>query len=291
MGRAERSAARAAARAAEPAGTPGAPDEETEIPELKDEENPAEDRLSTIAEENSTTASEKPAAALTLVEQVARIKEQLGIEAATLPDAVQQANAVMGLAGGGALPAQVEALVEALGLAQPSEPTPPAAAAPAPAATSPAKAAGSSPSKSPRGAAGKKRFSLAPLKTKDAGDKEAGDKEGEDAAVEGSKSGQGGRGGAAPPAGKRGSLLGRFKGKAAAKPEPRGKAAAAAEGAAEAGAEEGAAQGAGGGEARGGERGAGQGAGAAAVVTTLSAEVHAVRARARVRIRVRVRVR
>ena len=291
MGRAERSAARAAARAAEPAGTPGAPDEETEIPELKDEENPAEDRLSAIPEENSTTASEKPAAALTLVEQVARIKEQLGIEAATLPDAVQQANTVMGLAGGGALPAQVEALVAALGLAQPSEPTLPAAAAPAPAATSPAKAAGSSPSKSPRGAAGKKRFSLAPLKTKDAGDKEAGDKEGEDAAVEGSKSGQGGRGGAAPPAGKRGSLFGRFKGKAAAKPEPRGKAAAAAEGAAEAGAEEGAAQGAGGGEARGGERGAGQGAGAAAVVTTLSVEVHAVRARARVRIRVRVRVR
>ena len=296
MGRAERSAARAAARAAEPAGTPGAPDEETEIPELKDEENPAEDRLSAIPEENSTTASEKPAAALTLVEQVARIKEQLGIEATTLPDAVQQANTVMGLAGGGALPAQVEALVAALGLAQPSEPTLPAAAAPAPAATSPAKAAGSSPSKSPRGAAGKKRFSLAPLKTKDAGDKdagdkEAGDKEGEDAAVEGSKSGQGGRGGAAPPAGKRGSLFGRFKGKAAAKPEPRGKAAAAAEGAAEAGAEEGAAQGAGGGEARGGERGAGQGAGAAAVVTTLSVEVHAVRARARVRIRVRVRVR
>ena len=291
MGRAERSAARAAARAAEPAGTPGAPDEETEIPELKDEENPAEDRLSAIPEENSTTASEKPAAAPTLVEQVARIKEQLGIEAATLPDAVQQANTVMGLAGGGALPAQVEALVAALGLAQPSEPTLPAAAAPAPAATSPAKAAGSSPSKSPRGAAGKKRFSLAPLKTKDAGDKEAGDKEGEDAAVEGSKSGQGGRGGVAPPAGKRGSLFGRFKGKAAAKPEPRGKAAAAAEGAAEAGAEEGAAQGAGGGEARGGERGAGQGAGAAAVVTTLSVEVHAVRARARVRIRVRDRVR
>ena len=110
MGRAERSAARAAARAAEPAGTPGAPDEETEIPELKDEENPAEDRLSAIPEENSTTASEKPAAALTLVEQVARIKEQLGIEATTLPDAVQQANTVMGLAGGGALPAQVEAL-------------------------------------------------------------------------------------------------------------------------------------------------------------------------------------
>ena len=110
MGRAERSAARAAARAAEPAGTPGAPDEETDIPELKDEENPAEDRLSAIPEENSTTASEKPAAALTLVEQVARIKEQLGIEAATLPDAVQQANTVMGLAGGGALPAQVEAL-------------------------------------------------------------------------------------------------------------------------------------------------------------------------------------
>ena len=291
MGRAERSAARAAARAAEPAGTPAAPDEETEIPELKDEENPAEDRLSAIPEENSTTASDKPAAALTLVEQVARIKEQLGIEAATLPDAVQQANTVMGLAGGGALPAQVEALVAALGLAQPSEPTPPAAAAPAPAATSPAKAAGSSPSKSPRGAAGKKRFSLAPLKTKDAGDKEAGDKEGEDAAVEGSKSGQGGRGGAAPPAGKRGSLFGRFKGKAAAKPEPRGKAAAAAEGAAEAGAEESAAQGAGGGEARGGERGAGQGAGAAAVVTTLSVEVHAVRARATVRVRVRVRVR
>ena len=291
MGRAERSAARAAARAAEPAGTPAAPDEETEIPELKDEENPAADRLSAIPEENSTTASEKPAAAPTLVEQVARIKEQLGIEAATLPDAVQQANTVMGLAGGGALPAQVEALVAALGLAQPSEPTPPAAAAPAPAATSPAKAAGSSPSKSPRGAAGKKRFSLAPLKTKDAGDKEAGDKEGEDAAVEGSKSGQGGRGGAAPPAGKRGSLFGRFKGKAAAKPEPRGKAAAAAEGAAEAGAEEGAAEGAGGVEARGGERGAGQGAGAAAVVTTLSVEVHAVRARARVRIRVRVRVR
>ena len=296
MGRAERSAARAAARAAEPAGTPGAPDEETEIPELKDEENPAEDRLSAIPEENSTTASEKPAAALTLVEQVARIKEQLGIEAATLPDAVQQANTVMGLAGGGALPAQVEALVAALGLAQPSEPTQPAAAAPAPAATRPAKAASSSPSKSPRGAAGKKRFSLTPLKTKDAGDKEAGDKEagdkeGEDAAVEGSKSGQGGRGGAAPPSGKRGSLFGRFKGKAAAKPEPRGKAAAAAEGTAEAGAEESAAQGAGGGEARGGERGAGQGAGAAAVVTTLSAEVHAVRARARVRIRVRVRVR
>ena len=291
MGRAERSAARAAARAAEPAGTPAAPDEETEIPELKDEENPAEDRLSAIPEENSTTASDKPAAALMLVEQVARIKEQLGIEAATLPDAVQQANTVMGLAGGGALPAQVEALVAALGLAQPSEPTQPAAAAPVPAATSPAKAAGSSPSKSPRGAAGKKRFSLAPLKTKDAGDKEAGDKEGEDAAVEGSKSGQGGRGGAAPPAGKRGSLFGRFKGKAAAKPEPRGKAAAAAEGAAEAGAEEGAAQGAGGGEARGGERGAGQGAGAAAVVTTLSVEVHAVRARAMVRIRVRVRVR
>ena len=277
MGRAERSAARAAARAAEPAGTPGAPDEETEIPELKDEENPAEDRLSAIPEENSTTASDKPAAALTLVEQVARIKEQLGIEAATLPDAVQQANTVMGLAGGGALPAQVEALVAALGLAQPSEPTQPAAAAPAPATTSPAKAASSSPSKSPRGAAGKKRFSLTPLKTKDAGDKEAGDKEGEDAAVEGSKSGQGGRGGAAPPAGKRGSLFGRFKGKAAAKPEPRGKAAAAAEGAAEAGAEEGAAEGAGGVEARGGERGAGQGAGAAAVVTTLSVEVHAAR--------------
>ena len=110
-GRAARCAARAAARAAEPAGAP-APDEETEIPELKYD-----------------PADEKPTGALPLVEEVARIKEQLGIEAATLPEAVQQANAVMGLAGGGALPAQVEALIAALGLGEQSEQAQPAAAA------------------------------------------------------------------------------------------------------------------------------------------------------------------
>ena len=60
--------------------------------------------------------------ALPLVEQVARIKEQLGIEAATLPEAVQQANAMMGLAGGGALPAQVEVLTAAIGLGQNEQP-------------------------------------------------------------------------------------------------------------------------------------------------------------------------
>ena len=170
-GRAARSAARAAARSAEPAGAPAASDEKAELPELNDEP----------ADENPTAAGEKPAAALPLVEQVARIKEQLGIEAATLPEAVQQANAVMGLAGGGALPAQVEALNAALGLGQKAPPAA-AAAAPAPAATSPAKAAGNSPSKSPsplsRGAAVKKRFSLSPLKT------DAGDKDDDAAAVE-----------------------------------------------------------------------------------------------------------
>ena len=111
-GRAARSAARAAARSAEPAGAPAASDEKAELPELNDEP----------ADENPTAAGEKPAAALPLVEQVARIKEQLGIEAATLPEAVQQANAVMGLAGGGALPAQVEVLTAAIGLGQNEQP-------------------------------------------------------------------------------------------------------------------------------------------------------------------------
>ena len=293
-GRAARSAARAAARAADPAATPAASDEKTdEVPELEDDP----------ADEKPTTANEKPAVALPLVEQVARIKEQLGIEAATLPEAVKQANDVMGLAGGGALPAQVEALIAALGLGEQSEQAQPSAAASAPAATSPAKAAGKSPSKSSplsRGAAAKKRFSPTPLKT-DAGDKD------DDAAVEvgqgrtgstsesrraaraardeargageggelGGKSGQGGKGGPAPvptptpTPGKRGSLFGRFKGKGAAKPESPSKAAASEERAE--GAE--AAEGAGSREGGGGEGGAGA---AAAVTTTLTASVHAV---------------
>ena len=57
-------------------------------------------------------------AAVSLVQQVARIKEMLGIEAATLPEAVQRANEIMGFTGSGALPAQVNALAAALGLVQ-----------------------------------------------------------------------------------------------------------------------------------------------------------------------------
>lgn len=301
-GRAARSAARAAARAADPAATPAASDEKTgEVPELENDP----------ADEKPTTANEKPAAVLPLVEQVARIKEQLGIEAATLPEAVKQANDVMGLAGGGALPAQVEALIAALGLGEQSEQAQPSAAASAPAATSPAKAAGKSPSKSSplsRGAAAKKRFSPTPLKT-DAGDKD------DDAAVEvgqgrtgstsesrraaratrdeakgageggelGGKSGQGGKGGPAPvptptptpvptPTPTPGKRGSLFgRFKGKGAAKPESPSKAVASEERAEGAE--AAEGAGSGEGGGGEGGAGA---AAAVTTTLTASVHAV---------------